>query len=416
MLSHTAKTPMSARRRSTIRPPVIRVLDQQSTPHVTSTADGHHESSLPTAEPPKPVLPDSQTARDASLELVTEQLGWAPVSFVDDVVNAMNDLAYKGISSFEQWLEEYGLDEEEAEKGLAATETLFESNIDRQFDKFELFVLQSIFVVPVNLPIRLPHHEDVDYSVTDENEEQVDAELEELQRRLKATSYVNAQLSRALEHTEKDCEDLEQVRTHLSAISSVTPSIPATILDTPKGSNFLEMDRSASNTPETTSPPDPEFMIAFYKKLGDLVHSSASLFASLRTQADMLSTRPLPPRKSTPKTLPTSTPTTPSRSNLAPPSASTPEITSLMYSSIATAIERRRKKMDQIAQTPLRKRRQSAIGSGAAGVPVRNAKEGAEFAIEYRDCMAIGSAKDIQDWADRLDPSNYGLNKPTNTK
>lgn len=56
---------------------------------------------------------------------------------------------------------------EEIELGTAKFETLFESIVDKCFDKFELYVLRNLFVVPPDLIeggwIRLAHHNGIDF-------------------------------------------------------------------------------------------------------------------------------------------------------------------------------------------------------------------------------------------------------------
>ncbi|TPX71907.1 hypothetical protein SpCBS45565_g00966 [Spizellomyces sp. 'palustris'] len=325
MLSHT--NPPSARRRSTVRPPILRVPPTETTP----------------PPPPQPILPASQAARDASLELVTEQLGWAPVSYVDDIINSMNDLAYKGISSFETWLEEYGLDEEESEKGLAATETLFENNIDKQFDKFELFVLQSIFVVPTNLPIKLPHYEEVEFGVSAADEANADMELEEVRRRIVAARYLEQRLKVELESTETRRLALERMKRdvdHLAALKDDKVPLSET-----------------------------------YTTLLATLRNTRTLSETLRKRSQNLSIQTL----------------------IAP----SPDDAENVQSVIAAAMDRRRRKQEELARTPSRRRR------SAGGGQVRSAREGAEYAIEYRERIGVGSATDVQAWRELLEEEQH---------
>ena len=103
----------------------------------------------------------------------------------------MNDLVYQGIASLENGLfstqpERLGfkaaaqedapnstIDEpkypdakQEIEEGLHKLETLLESTVDKNFDKFEIYVLRNILSVPDDLAgwIRLSHYEVSDHA------------------------------------------------------------------------------------------------------------------------------------------------------------------------------------------------------------------------------------------------------------
>jgi kinetochore protein Mis12/MTW1 len=106
---------------------------------------------------------------------------------IDDIINSVNDLVYQGISSLENGLfstpaeklgfkpaahsgasgsisddgPEYPDAKQEIEEGLHKLETLLESTVDKNFDRFEIYVLRNILSVPVDLAgwIRLSHYE-----------------------------------------------------------------------------------------------------------------------------------------------------------------------------------------------------------------------------------------------------------------
>lgn len=100
-------------------------------------------------------------------------------TLIDDVINAMNEISYGSIESVERVMHSVapetlgfrcrpgaddGLlaDAEEAEfqNGFHKLTTLLENSIDRNFDRFELFVLRNILVVREDLVgwVRLEHH------------------------------------------------------------------------------------------------------------------------------------------------------------------------------------------------------------------------------------------------------------------
>ncbi len=108
-------------------------------------------------------------------------------SLIDDIINSVNNLVYQGISSLENGLfstppdklgftsarhdntanttSEDGSENPEAkqeiEESLHKLETLLESTVDKNFDKFEIYVLRNILSVPEDLAewIRLSHYE-----------------------------------------------------------------------------------------------------------------------------------------------------------------------------------------------------------------------------------------------------------------
>lgn len=67
-------------------------------------------------------------------------------------------------------------------------ETLLESSVDRNFDRFELYALKNIFGVPEDVDIVLPHYEALDFSIAFEHEQELDDELETLRRQVIAVS------------------------------------------------------------------------------------------------------------------------------------------------------------------------------------------------------------------------------------
>ncbi|KMP07198.1 hypothetical protein CISG_06829 [Coccidioides immitis RMSCC 3703] len=127
---------------------------------------------------------------DASTSLLTEHFSYTPLSLIDDIINSVNNLIYQAISSLENGMlntppERLGFrhadnsipdtDDDgniqypearlEIENGLHQLETLFEATVDKAFDKFEIYVLRNILMVPDDLVgwIRLSHHENVSF-------------------------------------------------------------------------------------------------------------------------------------------------------------------------------------------------------------------------------------------------------------
>ncbi|OIW33349.1 hypothetical protein CONLIGDRAFT_172893 [Coniochaeta ligniaria NRRL 30616] len=184
-------------------------------------------------------------ATNSDILLLTEHFGYPPVSLIDDIINSINILADRALKNIEQKLlelpphtigfkpapqppskpsrssrnnandndaPETALSPEaaarhEIENGTHQLETLLCSSIDRNFDKFELYVMQNILCIRPAEPrewIRLGHYEglDLDAAVSspspgegDENDGRPSLEgVRRLRRRLQASQQLNAML------------------------------------------------------------------------------------------------------------------------------------------------------------------------------------------------------------------------------
>ena len=122
--------------------------------------------------------------------LLTEHFGFPPLSLIDDVINAVNEIMYKCSQAMEEYLrkrQEAGelFSTEEIVKGTAKLETLLESQVDKNFDKFELYTLRNIFTLPHDLVeqgyIRLKHQEGIDFvKDSDSSKKQLDSAIAKL--------------------------------------------------------------------------------------------------------------------------------------------------------------------------------------------------------------------------------------------
>ena len=59
--------------------------------------------------------PSNDSANDPNFEAVVEVLGFVPISFVDEVINSVNDVIYRAIDTLESYVAEH-LDPDEAEQ------------------------------------------------------------------------------------------------------------------------------------------------------------------------------------------------------------------------------------------------------------------------------------------------------------
>ncbi|OUM54563.1 hypothetical protein BVG19_g3968 [[Candida] boidinii] len=194
--------------------------------------------------------------------ILTEHLDVAPITVIDEIINTVNDVMYKCTSAMEKFLIErqvklkdnymrkkkerqsrvtsagdddvimeegvaaYDNDDEypysnETEKdevlmikncdfneislGTAKLETLLESSVDRNFDKFELYALRNIFMIPKELIdeglIRLEHHKDlvIDSDCiqkSSEIDESIKIVLQNIENELIINKYLNFEIKR----------------------------------------------------------------------------------------------------------------------------------------------------------------------------------------------------------------------------
>ncbi|KAI8842986.1 Mis12 protein-domain-containing protein [Chytridium lagenaria] len=143
-------------------------------------------------------------------DLVVEHFGFPPIEFIDDVINAVNDLMYQAMEEFQSFVDGEMEDTVEVEKGMAALETLLESAIDKNFDKFELYALQNIFSLPRNVGVVLPQYRDVDPEASEELDRELDEQIERLRKELIAEKYMTLKMNAAMKCLDHDLPCLEK--------------------------------------------------------------------------------------------------------------------------------------------------------------------------------------------------------------
>ncbi|CAN6668389.1 kinetochore-associated protein Mtw1p [Trichomonascus vanleenenianus] len=168
-----------------------------------------------------------------STAILTEHLGYAPIALIDDIINAVNEILYKCTAAMETFLtERYGNDStssdasqipaDEIELGTAKLETLLESVVDRCFDKFELYVLRNLLVIPPELIsggwIRLGHHTGVDF--TEKPFDELDRKLALLRQQMYMEKKLNRWLKMETKKSSKLIGILEGYQSSLEFLSN----------------------------------------------------------------------------------------------------------------------------------------------------------------------------------------------------
>ncbi|KAJ1985355.1 hypothetical protein H4R34_000009 [Dimargaris verticillata] len=174
-----------------------------------STVTGDQASTTPAS------MDDPETERRS--ELVIEHLGFSPVSCVDDIINAVNEVLYQTTASLERFLEAEMGSCAEVTQGMHQIETLLEQAVDKNFDIFELYSLRNIFNVPNNLTLTLPHYEGYDYSVTPEQEQSIDKEIAEMQQKIQA--HLHQTMDQELAFIERELTHLTSLQEQLAFVS-----------------------------------------------------------------------------------------------------------------------------------------------------------------------------------------------------
>ncbi|KAH7406974.1 Mis12 domain-containing protein [Phaeosphaeria sp. MPI-PUGE-AT-0046c] len=167
--------------------------------------------------------------------LLTEHFTWPPISLIDDIINAINEVLYRCTDSFETGLlsadpallgfadrynaegrtpekDEDGADSFpearlEIEEGVLKLETLMENAVDKNFDRLEIWTLRNVLCLPrgeeelVNW-VRLGHYEKIE--TTSKDPKLTPEALQALRHKLVETRKLNAAL--VAEKTRNDAQ------------------------------------------------------------------------------------------------------------------------------------------------------------------------------------------------------------------
>ncbi|KXJ94245.1 Mis12 protein-domain-containing protein [Microdochium bolleyi] len=187
----------------------------------------------------------------ADTELLTEHFGYPPVSLLDDIINSVNILAERALNSVEQGLlnappaslgfkskppPKYTATTDqpwnpaeaakaEIEAGTHQLETLLCASIDRNLDKFELFVLRNFLCVqPVDIRdwMRLSHYDGLDFldaavahdvaaAASQKSDVPTLDSINELRRKLRESMRLNALLTAERERNARTLQKLQHL-------------------------------------------------------------------------------------------------------------------------------------------------------------------------------------------------------------
>ncbi|KAI0118810.1 Mis12 protein-domain-containing protein [Nemania sp. FL0031] len=284
------------------------------------------------------------TSANSETELLTEHFGYPPVSLIDDIINSVNVLAERALNSVEQGLlnaspatlgfkapksqsqqEAAAADSlspaerarNEVEAGTHQLETLLCASIDRNFDKFEIYVLRNIFTVrPPELCnwIRLSHYDGLDFSSSaarrtnnhdsnDSSENHLavvpsDAPTIEsvalLRRRLRESMRLNALLTAERARNETLLQDLRRL---VGDTASATPQVKTESsspvqrrsVSRDVNANANAVDNQGTSGSDTQKKEETKSPFAFLHQKGDLASSGGGAAPLATTAAFALS-------------------------------------------------------------------------------------------------------------------------------
>ncbi|KAI8142988.1 Mis12 protein-domain-containing protein [Fennellomyces sp. T-0311] len=122
-------------------------------------------------------------------ELLAEFFGFLPVQFADEVYNAYNYVFYTALESLEQFLQSLdGLNDRDIKDSMQQFEKKVEEVVDANFNIFERYLYDNILMVPKSIDPPMEHYDGLDLSVTEEQEELLDQELEQYRKSVLAYS------------------------------------------------------------------------------------------------------------------------------------------------------------------------------------------------------------------------------------
>jgi kinetochore protein Mis12/MTW1 len=183
------------------------------------------------------------SARQIETALLTEHLRYTPLTLLDDIINTINELIARAVDAAEEGLlaadpavlgfaAKYAAEnripdtdnegrpvyegvKEEVEEGVHKLETLLESNVDRNFDKLEIYILRNVLSVPGDLVpwVKLKHYEGLNLEPRQQREPRTVEGVQRLRRKVQETKKLNGLLNRAIERNERMLQDLRSMLT-----------------------------------------------------------------------------------------------------------------------------------------------------------------------------------------------------------
>lgn len=219
-----------------------------------------------------------------TIALLTEHFGYSPVAVIDDVINAVNQIMYRGTKAFAGFLfrkkqsalarlqqQQRGHRDDEDENkenkrrsrfdiftkvlddeiklGIAKMESLLETQIDLNFDRFETYTLRNIFHIPRELVdggwIKLKHHEGMDFDEETANKgPEIKAKLLELTENIEFEAHIQTVLKLQLKKAAKIVESMRKLKASMQFLSTTKFSNDDMIIIKERLANLSPIDET----------------------------------------------------------------------------------------------------------------------------------------------------------------------------
>ncbi|KAF2010955.1 hypothetical protein BU24DRAFT_377715, partial [Aaosphaeria arxii CBS 175.79] len=196
------------------------------------------------------------SAKQQENMLLTEHFTWSPISLLDDIINAANEVLYKCTDTFESGLlsadasvlgftpstshssSSDDLEQRkrlEIEEGVLKLETLLENALDRNLDRLEIWTLRNVLCVPgeVREWVRLKGYENI--TTPPSNNTTTPESLHALRRKLLETQRLHAALT--AEKTRNDAL-ISQLRSLLTPSTSTSLPTSTSTSESIPGAQF----------------------------------------------------------------------------------------------------------------------------------------------------------------------------------
>ncbi|KAI8097020.1 uncharacterized protein BX664DRAFT_325416 [Halteromyces radiatus] len=169
-------------------------------------------------------------------EFVSEHLGFLPIDILDKLYNAGNIACYKALEGLKPYLSMCSqLQQDKKQQLLDKAFTLFEAHlevlIDKTFNKFQQYFLDSILYIPHDQPIILEHYKDLDLTLTEDHIDLIDAELEEARNSVISQKAFNHWIKKEEKRLDRSLRIQEEYKRQLEFMSSLSNEYKVPQLD-----------------------------------------------------------------------------------------------------------------------------------------------------------------------------------------
>ncbi|KAI9261417.1 Mis12 protein-domain-containing protein [Phascolomyces articulosus] len=162
-------------------------------------------------------------------ELLAEFLGFLPIQLADDIYNAYNVVFYTALESLEKYLKSLdGLHITEIDEALKRMEEKIEKVLDEKFNTFEKYLYDHILRVSGDIYIPMEHYKGLDLSVTEEQEDLLDQEIDRCKKAVLSQKTMNHILKNKINQVDRDSKALDSYVESTQALANISETQFAT--------------------------------------------------------------------------------------------------------------------------------------------------------------------------------------------